>query len=348
MKKGVVIGLIGLDLLLSFFLPPAPLTISLSVYLIGILPFVIAFYSFDYNIYKNNPPSKLFLTVFIVYLFSIIFSAIISCFSGISWAAIIRATASYLAFSPLVLIAYSPYRAELIKGAFFLLIASGLIQVSYHLYLFFSTINFTSPLPTNELVGRITILDPRVTLPLILSATILPLYYIVGRQEKTYMHFVGFIISFIGLLGTVVTLTRAMLLAEFLGVIIYYVGWVRCVCVQENAMRNEILPEVARCMGYLAFVLFVFTQVPVVSTAFDALVLRSTIQPVSTQVSVPTAQTHTHTTNSTQLNIVATLDSYSDGRLKDEWIPVLTVWDKSTWFNHIFGMGEGTAFMTAS
>jgi O-antigen ligase len=350
--KIFIATLIFIELFLSLLLPPAPLGITPAVTLLALLPLLIAFLCCKDGVSFDSDNKTLFL-ILILYILSIIFSGLIAIFSGIKWTEVFRSIMPYLAFIPLCLISFSKYRLSLVKMVFFSLIAVGLFQVFLHIYLYFKFLPHP-PTVLDVLVHRITLINPRATVPLIFAATILPMYYFLGSDKGIAKQIIAALITIIGVIASLITLTRAMLLAEFLGFVIYYIFW--CIYQIQHSVNNvykKISLNTLKMLAILVLSVFTISKLPGISEAFQAFTSRAQVStsPAVPESSLPTLVSAATTSQPNEIKYSAfemKLDAYSDARLINEWIPAVKTWQSSSLINYIFGIGEGKAFITSA
>lgn len=329
MVNKIILGLIFCTVFTSFIANPAPISIEIEDLILIGLPSLLCLlclvttpeYSFtkiEYDLFRA-------IALYSIYL---VFSVMIGLLQGVVLLSILRAIGPYINFFPLLAICILPTRQVnpwLISS---ILISVGLIQAGYQLYLYFHNVNEI----TNSIAvlrGRITLLDQRATLPIILSAAVLPF----ALFSKKYPSFkITFIFKFIalnlillGMLGSVATLTRSMVLSVFFGWIMF-----AGLSIYQNAAHDKIkfislaTKFIVRSLILLT-VFLTISMIPKIYMLEQGLIMRF----------FPTS------------SFGSSVD-YSNGRVFDEWIPALNVWMNSDLINLLFGIGAGNTFTIAN
>lgn len=246
----------------------------------------------------------------------VLVSVIVGAIQGIPLVAVLRSALPYAAFLPVallgLLIGPQP-RLSVITGP--LLLAGG-IHAAYLFGLFLLRV----PKPTDlrsVFLARITFLDPRTTLPLILGAAMLALGGLT-RARRWGMRLVWVFLLLLAIGGAVATQTRSQLLALIAGIVafgLFFATW------RSREGGQRWLASYGRgllLVGLgLAVVIALLLVIPQTRALLQALVLRS-------QISADT------------------------GRIGDEWVPALNTLLDQGIPGLLGGIGAGQSFITLS
>ena len=246
----------------------------------------------------------------------VLVSVIMGVIQGVPFAAALRSALPYAAFLPVALLGLlvgpAP-RLGIITGP--LLLAGG-VHAAYLFGLFLLRV----PEPTDlrsVFLARITFLDARTTLPLMLGAAMLSLGGI-SRSRRWGMRLVWAIPLALAIVGAVSTQTRAQLLALIAGSAAFgfcFVSW------RSRGRGERGLARYARGLLWgilgLATVLVILVAIPQTRALLQAVVLRS-------QASVDT------------------------GRIGDEWVPAINNLLGQGVPGLLGGIGAGQSFITVS
>jgi O-antigen ligase/polysaccharide polymerase Wzy-like membrane protein len=246
----------------------------------------------------------------------VLVSVIMGVIQGVPLAAAVRSALPYAAFLPVALLGLlvgpAP-RLGLITGP--LLLAGG-VHAAYLVGLFLLRV----PEPTNlrsVFLARITFLDARTTLPLILGASMLALGGIT-RSRRWGMRLAWAIPLALAIGGVVSTQTRSQLLALVAGAAafgLFFATW-RSHRGGERRLASYTRGLLWGVLG-LAMVVVILLAIPHTRALLQAVVLRS-------QASADT------------------------GRISDEWLPAVNTLLDQGIPGLLGGIGAGQSFITAS
>lgn len=355
-------------LVLSFtlFMPPAPTHIELPeiIFSLGLLSLygcVIAA-----NIYVGFDLQAIRLPLFLLLFFyaaGYACSAMIGLSESIGFMQVIRSTAPYLMFLPIVLLPRSliPHKNRVLH----LLIAIGLLQslyiIGYFLYItlhtkYLSSIGIEVNSPMGVLIYRVTLSEPRCTIPFLLASGILPLHLLF--TEHRLRHYIySLCCVLLSLLATVVTLTRGLFLAMTS-------GWIVFLCFLLYTYRKSLRDIfqfnkhkfiiTVSTLALLTGILFT----PPVKYATHAMYARFTNHNLLAEYLAEhpellkrieeymrKARERGETVQEGLLDNKFYKD-YSNGRVQEEWLPALKTWYNSNLIHRIFGIGSGKPFYT--
>lgn len=248
--------------------------------------------------------------------FPVVVSVIVGVLRGITFDAALRSALPYAAFLPVALLGLVVGRERRLSVVTGPLIVVGVAQAAYLLGLFLLRV----PDPTDTrtvLLARITLLDPRTTLPLLFGAAIIPMAAVAAARRRLVRIFWAVPIA-MAVGAALSTQTRSQVVALVAGAGTF--AALHAVWRARQRGRSWLLGllrgAVAGLLG-AAVAIGVLYLIPHTRALLEALVLRS-------QTSADT------------------------GRIADEWIPALnTVLDDG--LPGVFGgIGAGQSFITAS
>jgi hypothetical protein len=246
---------------------------------------------------------------------------------GVSLFSTLRSAGPYLNFFPLILLGLLPPRMLNPQAIVFILIMVGLMQASSQVYLYLTYANHVSS-TLDVLKSRITLIDPRTTLPLVLSATILPLSLLTYKMENSFQQFLirTMLVSIVlfGLLGGMVTLTRAIILSMMWGWMLYSILYLYQQAYLKKTSLSKLMSRIFVYILLLAMILLLLSFIPKIHILLQGVFARFS---------------HTASFSSSA--------DYSNGRLYDEWIPALNTWLNSDMISLFFGIGSGNTFIVA-
>lgn len=311
-------------MLVALLANPAPESIELGGLVLLSLPFFLAISTIPLTVhYQMSLVEQRMFIALLFYLSYLLVSFLMGLLQGVSLLGCLRSTGPYVNFFPLLMLGLLP------RGLFnptvlaIILICIGGLQASYHIFLYFSNpqvINNTM----DVLRGRITLIDPRTTVPLILSAAVLPLGLLTLYEKKVTKNMMlkllcaGLIT--LGLFGAAVTLTRAIILSLFFGWIIFILAY------GYKKIRHAEALTISKKQLILFSVIGVFLMIAILEVpSVDLLV-----QGVVTRFSKAAQYSES--------------GDYSNGRLYDEWMPALDTWNHSGVMGMLFGIGAGNEF----
>lgn len=316
-------------MLVSFLANPAPVTIEIEDLILIALPFLLSILCLaataQYTICRVEYDLLIAIMLYCSYLS---LSVLIGFLHSIPILNVLRAIGPYFNFFPLLIISLLPPRVINPWMIALILISVGALQASYQLYLYFT--HSSSVLDTLDVLkGRITLIDPRATLPIVLSAAILPFAFLVKAHPSPKMAFliksVSVSLILLGLFGGIVTLTRSIVLSIFFGWLLFIILYT-----YQQLHQNKIAfsHSAIKLIAYMLFFIVLFTlisMIPKIHMLEQGLLAR-----------------FYHTSSSG-----ASAD-YSNGRIYDEWMPALNVWMNSDIVSLFFGIGAGNTFTVTS
>lgn len=313
----LIAGTLFLIMLLSLVADPAPVSIEFWDIVLIFLPSglgLVALASLkSYKMY--SPESNLFIAI-IIYLSYLLFSLLLGLLHGVAMLNVLRSIGPYLDFFPLLILAFLPIRLVNPWLIGIILISVGLLQAGYQLYLYFIH-SYDSAGTFDVLRSRITFIDPRTTLPIVLSVAVLPMIFLSSKNNT--IKFTAIFLIFLGLFAVAATLTRSTILSILL-------GWGTFIILFLYMKRpKHFLQKIA----------------PYFFSSFIFIVLISSVPEIHRLEQGVWARFCYHFSSSGVVD-------YSNGRLYDEWWPALRTWANSGIFALFFGIGAGKSFMVAS
>jgi hypothetical protein len=323
----LILTLIFILILISFLATPAPQSLEIDDLLLIALPCILATLSMavapNYTLHQSE--YSLFIAV-LLYLSYLLVSILIALVEGVPILNILRSIGPYINFFPLLFLCILPWNFITVLSIGIILIVVGLVQASYQVYLYFSHAHLVSN-TFDVLKGRITLIEPRTTLPFVLGLAILPLVFFsqaaLTRKGVVLKLLMGSFIL-LGLFAGVVTLTRSIILAIFFGWLVFLILYLYQIA-QKNS--SQLIYLTMRLLLYLLlfgiFILFI-SVIPRIHLLEQGLWARF----YSASASVAT--------------------DYSNGRLYDEWLPALKTWLNSGIIGLFFGIGAGNSFIVTS
>ena len=179
-----IIGIVVFCIMLvSLLADPAPVSIELSDVILILLPFFLGFLSLvTLKSYKIYLPEKNLLIAIMIYLGYLLLSMLLGLMHGVPFLNSLRSLGPYINFFPLILLGLLPIRLvnPWMIGTTLMLV--GAMQASYQLYLYVHH-SYGSAGTLDVLRHRITLLEPRTTLPIILSVTTLPMVWLSNKNS---------------------------------------------------------------------------------------------------------------------------------------------------------------------
>jgi hypothetical protein len=326
--KHVPLLLIFPVLLLAFFANPAPVSIEIAD--IGLLGLVLLTGLTGFSqikTYTFGKTESFLLFALVWYLVSLLLSGLSGLLHGIPVLNVLRSIGPYLGFFPLLFAGFLQHEhIRPRKIAIFMLMA-GLLQSGYLVYLYAIHAGHSGN-TMDVLRNRITLKDPRTTLPLILAIAVLPLVFYFGHtrqgRQQWLLEILAGCLMLLGLFSGVITLTRAIVLAMLMGWATFFLLFFHyCTFHQPHTLPHMTRKTLAGCVLFI-MILLSFSQVPAIHVMENGLLARF--------------QNH-HAGNKTD---------YSDGRLYDEWAPALTTWKNSGPAGILLGIGSGNSFTVLS
>ncbi len=323
----VIFSLLFCLMLISFLATPAPQTIEIYDVILIALPCFLAILCMvtitNYTLYQ--PEYSVFIAV-IWYLSYLLLSVLISILEGVPILNILRAIGPYIDFFPLLVLCILPKNLLNILSIGLILIFVGIIQASYQIYLYFSHAH--DVINTFDVLrGRITLIEPRTTLPFVLCLAILPMVFfarkVITFKDVVIQLFTGFLIL-LSLFAGIVTLTRSIVLAILFGWLVFFMLYFYQ-RYQKNALR--LFDIVLRSFIYLflfSICIMMISAIPKIQLLEQGLLARF----YSASSSAAT--------------------DYSNGRIYDEWLPAMKTWLNSGVLSLFFGIGAGNKFLVAN
>ena len=322
----IIFTALFLLVLVSFLANPAPVSIEFLDLVLIALPCFIALLCISISkTYKLFQSQANLVVAIILYLSYLLLSALIGLLHGIPLLNVLRSIGPYLNFFPLLLLGFLPPQVLRPKTLSFILIAVALVQTAYLSYLYFgqaTSIQNTA----SVLIKRITTLDQRATVPLLLALPILPLIFLLkpknSKKERFLLAPLAGGLMIVGLFAGIITLTRAIFLSIIFGWLVfttfYLYGQIRLKTFSARALFKKI----GIYLPIFLIIMALLSTIPQIYLMESGLVSRFIFYSGS--------------------------KDYSDGRLYDEWLPALTTWANSDLFNIFFGIGAGNTFTVLS
>lgn len=312
-------------LLLTLLASPAPLSIEAAdVILIFLTGMTGVFCVSRAKVYPLERIECDLILGVILYLIYLLLSMLIGLWHGVPLLNVLRSIGPYLNFFPLLLIGFLSTREISPWKIGFLLISIGLMQAGYHFYLYFTHAGSAAS-TLGVLIHRITLTDPRTTLPLFISVAMLPLVWIFTKKAsslETYLfQLMGIVLVSLGLLAGLVTLTRAIILSILFGWMIFIL-----VYLFDRARFGPFafLSSASKLIFYLSIIgllVMLLSFIPSIHLLEQGLLARFS--------------------NDAAFSMGK---DYSNGRLFDEWAPALSMWMNADWLSRFFGVGAGNSF----
>jgi hypothetical protein len=306
-------------LFISLLANPAPVSIEKEDLLLIGLPFLLAVVCICTKIhYPIYLPERNLLIAIMIYLSYLIISILMAIIEGIPILNILRSIGPYINFFPLLLIGMLPSRILTPSLLAFIFILVGICQAIYQIKLYY--IHSYAVTNTLEVLrNRITLIEPRTTLPLVLSVTILPLTFL--SHKKLAVKLFGMALVSLGVIAGAATLTRSVIISIMIGWLAFLILYLY---VQAHQKRLSLLVIFRKFSSYLMIgiaTICIISFVPKINTLEHGLIARFCYSSSSG----------------------ASVD-YSNGRLYDEWLPALNLWIHSGITRVFFGIGAGNTF----
>jgi len=248
------------------------------------------------------------------YLASFALSMVVGVAYGAPTLSMLRAVLPYVLFLPIAAVGLMPsVRDGAVRGILVACVLAGLAHSALLLGLYLTGVQNLLDTQT-ILVGRTTLLDARTTLPLFLGAAVLPLHVVARGSWPARVGAIA--LMALAALGSFSTQTRAQLLAlgcAYVAFFFLYSRW-------EARMRGD--------HPTLAFLRF--GRRAAITTALLAATILAT-PPLRALASAVVLRSQ------------ATGDN---GRIQEEWIPVITEALQHGVTGVLFGIGGGQSFIT--
>ncbi|MDX1901429.1 MAG: O-antigen ligase family protein [Gammaproteobacteria bacterium] len=324
--KRLIMLFIFFIVLFSFLANPAPVSIELYDFvLIGLtlsLGLLALFITTSYSV--NQTESQL-LFALILYLSYLLASTLCGFLQGVPFLNILRSIGPYINFFPLILLGFIPNRFIKPSSLGMIFIVVGCLQGAYLFYLYLMhAVNANSI--NAVLQSRITFMDQRTTLPLLLGVAILPLYYVLNKKNNLQQHLllssIALIIVLFGFIAIAMTLTRSIFLAVLFGWLTFIIFYLYQ---QSKSKSFSMHPFLIKLLSTLMLFILLFA-------------LLSLFSKVRMLESGLYARFFDHGANGQT--------DYSNGRIYDEWLPALNRWMNAGPISWLFGIGAGNSFMT--
>lgn len=325
-----IITIIIFSLMLTTLLAnPAPISIELFDLVLIILPCLLVLVSMRLTAYYFIDAIEFPLMISILLYFCYLsLSMLMGLIDNVPILNILRAVGPYINFLPLLIIGFIPARWIDLNAIIIVLIIIGCLQATYQLYLFYISSPALNTL--SVLRARITLLDPRATLPIVLSASILPLAYLFTVPstpivKKIMLISFNLMLVFIGLFGSIATLTRSIVLSIFVGWSAFFILYIQHLIQENKFFFVSLLKKLTFSSAVFFAIFIVISFIPSIYFLEQGLLSRFI---------------HTAASGSSA--------DYSNGRIFEEWLPALYHWTHSGILDIFFGIGAGHSFIIAS
>lgn len=306
--------------LVSFLANPAPESIELADLILIALPCFLAVICLSattsYEIYQTE--SNLLIAI-MLYLSYLLGSMLLGLLHGVSLLNVLRSIGPYINFIPLLFMGLLPSRLINPWSIGLILIMIGTLQASYQIYLFLTHSN-EAVNTIGILRSRITLIEPRTTLPIALAVAILPMAFLSTKNILVKLMLSGLII--LGIFASTATLTRSIMISILIGIITYIFLYIHKQIRSYSFSLLSLLRSISIYMTFFIVSILLMSMIPKIYILEQGLFAR-----------------FYHYTSST-----ASAD-YSNGRLYDEWLPALKTWLSSDILSLFFGIGAGNTFI---
>jgi hypothetical protein len=321
MKPLIYTG-IFITLLLTLLANPFPVAIEPSDLLLIAIPSLLALLGFctSNKIIIPHAGLNVWLAVFL-YLSYLLISTLLGLLYGIPLLNVLRSIGPYVNFFPLLFLSFLP--ASLRKPSILasLLVIVGLFQAAYQLYLYFTHVHHAAN-TLSVLRQRITLLEPRTTLPIVLASATLPLSLLF--QPKLKLKILATSAVLVSLIAGAATLTRSIVLSIVVGDLAFILLYFYYLYQTNKAAIPRFFIKCLCGLGIFIFVLLCIALLPKVNLLLQGLWARFASS-ASSKAS-----------------------DYSNGRLYEEWVPALTAWLNAPSISLFFGIGAGHSFFIAN
>lgn len=319
----LIYSLLFCMMLLALLANPAPVTIELEDVVLILLPCLLGGLSLATAApYPIHTAERHLIIAIFIYLSYLLISFLIGLVHHVPPLNILRSIGPYLNFFPLLLLSLLPARLINPKIIALILILVGACQACYQFYLYLTHAQ-QAVSTISVLRSRITLIEPRTTLPIVLAAAILPMAFFVDNTKLLKLLATG--IMLFALFAAAATLTRSIILSIF-------IGWLTFIALyfyqQLQAPFFSLLNLLSNaCQYFLVFILLI--------------VLLSLIPKIYMLEQGLLARFYYHTASNAPVD-------YSNGRLYDEWLPAFNTWLHADYLSLLFGIGAGYTFTVAS
>lgn len=321
----IVLFTIFVIVLTTLLANPAPVSLEIEDLLLIALPGFLLMLTLAVTTHYivSNVECDLILAI-LFYCFYLTVSILIGFIHNVPILNVLRAIGPYLDFVPLIAIAMLPTRSINPWLVAVILISVGALQACFQLYLYFT--HSVGIVDTQSVLrGRITLINPRATLPIVLAATVLPLAFLASIQvhssrEVAIKSIAAFLVM-LGLFGGIVTLTRSILLSILAGWFLFFILYLH----QQYRTQNRLFSPSALRFALIFICLFcLISFIPKIQMLEQGLLARFY------------SASFSHASD------------YSNGRIHEEWIPALSTWSNSGLLGWLFGIGAGHTFIVAN
>ena len=246
----------------------------------------------------------------------VLLSLVVGAVRGVPVSASLRATAPYVAFVGFGFMGQRQSARRHARSIVAAILVAGLLHATYLVGLFVATTPLTAEAATIRL-ARITLLDPRTTVPLAMAASILPWPMLLDVRHWSARVLLA-AIGAVAAVGVVATQTRSMILAGAVGVTGSTV-----VAGLWRTLASSRSPAVAIRRVTVGILLLmasgaaVFAVTPPLRELAMSVLLRNRLEG-------------------------------DTGRVEDEWKPVVSALADEGTAAAVFGVGGGQSFVTGS
>jgi hypothetical protein len=310
-------------ILITLLADPAPVSIEFADIILIVLPLFLGFISIicmkSKTIHKNETRILIAVLFYLGYLLN---STLTGLMSGVPILKTLRSLGPYIDFFPLVFLGLLP--ARLLKPWFIasILVFVGGLQAGYQIYLYF-THSYGGSGTMDVLRSRITLIEPRTTLPIILGITVLPMVLL--SYKNKFWKITAYACLLTGLFAGAATLTRSIVISMLIGWLAFIILYAYK---QSFLAKFSFATLTKKFFIYLFFLLgfiVLISLIPKIHALEQGLIARFSMQNTS----------------------AASVD-YSNGRLYDEWLPAIMTWMNSGIYSLFFGIGVGNHFFVAT
>jgi len=265
---------------------------------------------------RADPSARLASIVVVLLVTPVALSLGVSAVRGAEWVPAVRSVAPYLACLGFA-VAGAPEAGLLhVRRVTYVIVAVGLLHSAYLLALYAGVRGLSGTAETIRL-ARITLLDPRTTMPLALAAAVAPWATIPGlRRFRARLGLT--LLAAVATLAVVATQTRSMIMAASLGAGVALFG---ATALHQARRAGSTVAGLRRGVAALAIAgvlaLVVIAALPPLRSLAGAVILRAT-------------------------------QEGDTGRVENEWAPVLASLGDEGLEGALWGVGAGGSFVTAA
>lgn len=316
MQKLILFSLFSI-LFIALLANPAPQSIELLDLMLIALPFglgvICLVITNHYHIQRIE--SNLFIAI-AIYLSYLLLSMLLGLLHGVPILNVLRSVGPYINFFPLLLLGLLPNRLMNPWWIGIIFITVGFLQASYQIYLY-GTHSIEVVNTLDILRGRITLLEPRTTLPIALSVTILPMAFFFSQNKLIKV--IAILLMVLGLFAGITTLTRSIILSLLVGAVAFYLLFLFQQIYTKSNTGFRIIRQLSFYLLLFFIIVTVLSFVPKIQLLEQGLLAR-----------------------------FSNHADYSNGRIYDEWIPALKTWANSDMLSWLFGIGAGNTFIVTT